>query len=156
MQTFSFANPPRVPGIYMLRHKPTGSVYIGKSTSLLHRWYTWRHAITHDKGISLRFRPISGEDALADWEFVVVVSGDGLDLEALEHQAVAKVLKAAPQTVVTFEGNPVTYRQAAEVLDCSGKSLAKRLLRYRGRGVTTVSVEELKALSEKYRPQKTI
>lgn len=111
---------------------------------------------------------------LDDWEFVVVKimqGADGNTLTAAEHDAInafnsrgipllnkspviggSVAANAKADTVITYEGKPVTYRQAAEILGCSVKTVSKRAARYRKKGSGVVQVEDWMNTTLKYRP----
>jgi hypothetical protein len=173
MRSFSFANPPKLPGIYALRHTPSGHLYFGQATNLLRRFQEWKSSLINRTGIkAAKLLSFVESTSYADWEFLVVTSGTGLNLGELENKAIAalqarapdkllnsitppteKLLKVGslPKSIITYEGNQISYAAAVEHLGCATTTLTKRLARFRKQGVSTVTLEELKALSEKYR-----
>lgn len=58
---------------------------------------------------------------------------------------------AKPKSELTYRGEPVTYEQAARVLNISVPSLSTRLMRARRAGKPVKAVEILESGSQKYR-----
>jgi len=179
MKTYQLSTPPRMPGIYLIRHKPTDRLYVGRSLDLFRRYSDWKLSLTTHLGIrSSAIKELAKQSCIDDWEFSTLIVYPGATDEQLseyENRAVSKIggsspdrllntiMPSTPQTprppggttspksVITLEGKPTTYSSAAKILGCTPKQVQKRMARYRGRGVYEVEVEELKTLSEKYR-----
>lgn len=176
MKNYRIAMPPKHPGVYLLKNQTTKAVYVGQSTNLYRRFCEWRSCLQGGYGIrSLAVSEAVNASDVQDWEFVVVREmprATAADLLAAEQQTIAAfdsrkipllnhqpVLAPKPlqrpgpkaMVTITHQGNQVTYRQAAEILGCSIKTIAKRSARYRGRGSEVVRLEDWLETSKKYR-----
>lgn len=176
MKTYQLDAPPPSAGIYAVRHKPTQRLYIGRSLNLKRRHSEWRGVVANGLNVpSEHFRTMLAGCPPEEWEFLILAEFPGVTEKVLaekEHEAISKVRASkpklllntlevskvrvpgtatSPKSVVTHEGNPIPQTRAAEMLGVSVKMLQKRLARWRGRGVYEISMDQLKALSEKYR-----
>jgi len=173
MKTYSFATPPHHPGIYVLKNVVTGHLYIGRSMDLARRYAEWKAVFTSQIGVkSMKMLQQVQSSRPEDWAFVIVQEFPEATEEALaqyEEHAITRVGNSAPDRLlnsiaprkvgtasspkssVSVDGAPIAYPEAAKMLGCSVKSLQKRLAAYRKRGVNEVTLEELKALTDKYR-----
>ena len=61
------------------------------------------------------------------------------------------MLEAIMNCRITDGTKFITQGEAATILGCSNKTLAKRLARYRQNGLKTVTIQELQRLTEKWR-----
>lgn len=175
MTTFPMDSPPRAPGLYELRHNTNGLFYIGKSVDLHRRYQEWRAVFSSGLGHK-NAKLAAAMTHPADWTFNVVrVILDNTPLAPVEEAAIRTAQLAAPElllnavlpagtssrrlsgpqpkTTITYAGREVSYNEAATLLDCSRETLAKRLSKYRQRGTTTVELERLLSLSEKWSPK---
>lgn len=175
MKTYRISLPPRTPGIYLLKNPVDRLVYVGQSENLYRRFCEWRSAFHNGYGIKskLIYEAIKGTD-LDDWEFCILKELPGASkasLDAEEASAISSLesggvstlntipvvrsvtaRRGIPQSVVvTHEGNPVTYRQAAEILGCSMKTISKRAARYKAKGYEEVRLEDWQDVTRKYR-----
>lgn len=93
---------PRIPGIYALRHKATGLIYIGSSINLSRRKRRWFQDLNaQNTTLPLRLRELGGDRN--DWEFSVLkllpfATHD--ELIALETRAIAHARRAAAAKIL--------------------------------------------------------
>jgi predicted GIY-YIG superfamily endonuclease len=90
-------------GIYLLKHEPTKSLYVGSSTNLRDRLYQWRRDIK-------RGYPGFPTGPMNDWLFQLVERTEGMtyqELRSKEYCMIDKIKKA---------GLPVLNRQAPQVI----------------------------------------
>lgn len=177
MKTYPLTPPPRLPGLYALKHRPTGKLYIGRTIDLQRRYAEWKNAVNTGLGIKSTLLAKMFSDCPADgWEYVVLQEIPGADEQTLadrESKAIDRLGQRAPhlllntlaaavrvsphpasRTVLTHEGKPITYAQAALALGCSQKQVQKRTARWRAKGVSHLTLDQLKTLTEKYRAPK--
>lgn len=182
MKTFSFASPPSVAGVYLLKNVKTDDVYIGKSVNLRRRFNEWKSVFVTGLGVkSFKLLTVITDRTLEHWEFLVVAEFPGAtekELAAYETRAISRFAKEwrgvvlntmippeivkpadtsfGPKSVIEHEGRSIAYTSVAKILGCGTKQLQKRMARYREKGISTVQLEDLKKLSDKYRaPSKT-
>lgn len=85
-------------GIYALRHRPTGKLYVGSSKDLANRrgkW--WRELNTRSPTLPFRITELAGDRR--DWDFIVLWSGEATPARLLEReqQALQRVQNVAPE-----------------------------------------------------------
>lgn len=176
MKTYQFNTPPAVPGIYVVRHKPSDRLYIGRSLDLARRYQEWKTVFRSHLGVkSSEILKLLEGSTPEDWEFGIIAELPGATDDTLadyEERAVTRVgnksparllntlnpaiprkqeTATSPKSAITRGGTPVPYSEAARVLGCTVKQVQKRMARWRAKGVYTVAVEDLKTLTEKYR-----
>lgn len=163
-------------GVYALKHKATGLLYVGSSSDLATRHAKWRGNLNRGKRLPPRIQAFAPTTA-DDWEFIVLRDCTGFDhdalvaeeraaFDALLRKAPGRMLNAivpstgggrgrggAPARVVVYDGDRVmTQAEAAAALGCLTKTLAKRLVRFREEGVVPhVQLDYLKKLSAEHR-----
>lgn len=160
--------PSNTPGIYMLKNTKTGRVYIGETSVLASRMVEWRGAARGTVPCKSEvMRKEFSESDVDDWVFIVlreIPNHTAKERKELELQIIKGIQAKYPGRLlniysgprerngaggnarlseVTIEGNPVTYREAAEYLKCTSETLKKRLARYRAIGEYSVAVEKL-------------
>lgn len=182
MKTYQFSTPPRVPGVYLVRHKPTDRLYVGRTVDLSRRYSEWKMTFSAHLGVkSFRIKELLEEGGADEWEFSILAELPGATEEQLadyETRAVTRIGNRAPERLlntiapsnpkaarapgaatspkssITLEGRTIAYSVAAKILGCSVKQVQKRMARYREKGIFEVDVGHLKTLSEKYRAEK--
>lgn len=174
MKAYELTNPPQRAGIYLLRNKVSGLLYVGKSKNLYRRYSEWKMVFTQRLGVkSLKLLEAAADSDPADWEFCIVMEFEQVDdhtLADFEQQTIKRFDDEAPgfllnshikrtagnivtgsRSVILDKGEPITYGQAARVLDCTTKQVQKRMARYRKRGIYEIELADLIALSQKFR-----
>lgn len=181
MKTFTLTSPPPHAGIYVLRNTSTGELYVGQTVNLRRRYQEWRGVFaTALKASNLRILEIIQNSNLNDWVFGVLYEAPGADpksLDEMEAKAINKLHTVNPdkvlnvmglagknhtpghgnpaKSVITYQGEPISYNEAVRRLGTSTKQLQKRLKKRRDRGETTTRLEELVALSAQYKTAQT-
>ena len=167
MTPFTFALPPKQPGVYVLKHGPTGSIYIGSSTNLRYRFNEWRQVIQlGGQARGARLAKLMRGTSVDDWVFwVVTISGTVVEARETEKQLILAAKSQAedvvlnsivgpaervsgvscePATTISdVDGVIYSYAEAAEKLGCRKLTLIKRLAKYRTKGVTSITIENL-------------
>ena len=172
MQEYPLTFPDQTAGIYALKNTKTGQMYLGETSNLATRYAEWRSAA---RGITVArstpMRSLLERTDIEDWRFLVIRNMPGsntLERRVVEKAAIRKLKDkigelltntrdlpadalepkegCPPKSVLTFEGNTISYRQGAELLGCSIETFTKRLLKWRRKGKTQVSVEELQGI----------
>lgn len=174
MKSYSITNPPHKAGIYLLRNKVSGLLYVGKTKDLHRRYTEWRVAFTQGLGVkSLRVQDVVADTKPSDWDFFIVMEFEEVSdhvLSEFEHQTIRRFEADAPGLLINTQlsapmgdnipgsrstiieaGVPISYSKAAKVLGCSTRQVQKRMARYRKKGVTVIDIEELKRLTAKFR-----
>lgn len=54
--------------------------------------------------------------------------------------------------MILDKGDPISYSTAAQALGCTTKQVAKRMARYRQKGINVMELAELIRISKQYRP----
>jgi hypothetical protein len=161
MTQFPFTRPPKSPGVYAIRHLPTGKLYIGSSKNLAERYREWTSIINsgaYHKGAIFRDELEQADPA----DFVFEVLAEREDYVEVEKALISAALKRDPgrlinlkapatkgvatvpeSTVLSADGRRLSYDQAAEYLGIPKIKLLKRLARYRAKGEKVVSVVTL-------------
>ena len=172
MKTFPLDSPQNIPGVYALRNLTVKRLYVGQTTDLLRRVTEWRAVARggSGSGFALVRDELQGTP-IADWEFLVVKEMPGatsVELRKAEAEITeylrgkfegavanaelpppevapnAKGMMSIARSTVTYQGKPISYSEARVLLNTQkAKTLHKRLAKYRAKGVTTVSVEQL-------------
>lgn len=182
MKAYPFASPDPIPGLYALSNNVTGQIYIGRSVNLRRRFQEWRGVFTSGVGAkSNQILDTAMNSNPADWSFMVLFESPNTsetELANLEKRAIQRVYDQQPARVLntlvpvpdltrkvgprsaksiieTADGKSVSYAEAAKALGCSTKSLQKRLSKRRASGMTNHKLEDLIALTEKYRKPET-
>lgn len=173
MKSYELTNPPHKAGIYLLRNKVSGLLYVGKSKNLYRRYSEWKMVFTQRLGVkSLKLLEAAADSDPADWEFCIVMEFDEIDDLALtdaEHQTITRFNEEAPglllnshmapegaplvnvRSTILDKGKSITYGQAAKALGCTQRMVQKRMARYRKRGISVLELDELKRLTAKWR-----
>jgi hypothetical protein len=115
---------PAAPGVYALRHRATGKIYVGSSVHLRerkHKW--WNHLNTKHP---LLPRPILElASSRHDWEFVVLWTGSAASEELLskEREALDAVRRRAPEKCL----NSISpTRLDVHYITCQGRTQSLR------------------------------
>jgi len=146
---------------------------LGETANLQGRFHSWRPAITGSAPAkSKTLRETLPQTDLADWEFSVVeempdatkgerlakerqyiermIANAGVKYTVLNTEKISASVeppsKAVRATEITYNGDTVTYREAADLLGVELDSLAMRLAKYRKKGFTKVTVEILRTI----------
>lgn len=176
MKVFPFSNPPKKAGIYLLRNSVTQMQYVGKSTNLYRRYTEWKMVFTQKFGIrSHKLLDAVADSSPEDWELVILAEFDDItdeELSVCENEAIARISAERPGTLLNTNssvttdrrsergsrsmilrnGEPIPFSEAARELGCGTKQLQKRMARYRQKGRLVMDLEELKALTARFRP----
>jgi len=97
----------RVSGIYQIRNRHTGRVYIGKSRDIPSRWLAHRNAL--DRGVHVN------EDLQGDWE---VYGERAFEFTTLEEVIGLKALQNAEARHLAVVSNPYNVVQVLEIAEC--------------------------------------
>jgi hypothetical protein len=178
MKTYPLAPVPSVAGLYALYHSPTRRIYIGKSVDLQRRFQEWRGVLVSGLGMkSFIMRTVIGETTIDDWDFKIAQLMPGAteqelteaeqafiqraierspgqvlnSLLPLSGRGAAPVSVTAPKSTIYWNGQQVSYSVAARELGTSVHQLQRRLRKFRERGRTEVDLEDMIALTKKYR-----
>lgn len=172
MDRFTLAAPPTGPGVYMLRKIPTDEVYIGQASNLRQRWAEWKVAAQSGIGFKSPRMKDSMTDPV-DWEFIVLQEYPGASQDALlqyeaayiqaaQRQAGEKLLNTVTPTVrrsvahtqkfeITYKGETLSVRAAADILQCQAHTLRKRCVKLKRQGLFTIQLETLIELTAQFR-----
>lgn len=178
MTQFPLVEVPATPGIYALKNKKLGKIYIGCSMNLRERHIIWQRAFRNIATIKNGpMYDLLKKHGTEGWVFVVLEEHpdiDKLNLHGREQVVIARTRElyldgvvnqttkttkvkeyvphvAGKSTVVDVENQPIPLKDVAEQLGCSYNTLMKRLADYRKKGVHQVSFSELAEKSEKWR-----
>lgn len=161
---YQLASPPQIGGLYTIRNNTTPYVYVGASTNLGRRFGQWRGYMTVGLPVYERIKVIAPEADPTKWAFIVektVPDADWSELTRQETELIAEVAKKnggkllnvnlrsyltipGDTTILSDNGDPIPYDDAAKIAGYSKQSLLQALGRLRKKGVTTVNIGDLK------------
>lgn len=173
---------PKNPGIYALKNKKTGHVYIGQSVDLNRRHAEWRSCLVTGLGIkSLKVLNIIKETGHEHWVFVILSSMPDATVDQLnkcEDYAIERVRKNRPDKLVntfvlnpindthpppvqqarlstiTYEGNSISIGMMAHLLGAKKDTVKARLKKLRKAGIFEIKAEDWLARSKQWGRQK--
>lgn len=169
MTNYPMHSPPETSGIYALKHRTTGQIYVGQSINLRRRYFEWRTVFA----TKLRATNHSLHGALVgtepeDWEFIILAQVTPADLNRVEADTIGKLRAARPE--LCLNGTPETKPNLvvepqegslalSEVLDESGAAMShaqiasrlgvtkqavkKRLAAWRRKGKNKITIKDL-------------
>lgn len=168
MKTFALTNPPKTAGIYALKNRVTGHVYIGQASDLMHRYTAWKGYFRTLNGSQIEFAKVVRSTNVEDWEFRVLISGvDRGKLWRLESRAIAGISKANPslclnimlrakpnqpsktsiygsKSVITGPSGEMTHREVALALGVRPDTIKERARYWRDKGIFQLTLEDLR------------
>lgn len=105
----------RIVGIYVIRHLPTGQVYVGQSKNILNRWIQHRKQLRAGTHHNDHLRLLSESASDADFEFEIVRRApDGLTALQMQRWLVAEERKACQRYVEKGKSLNVAEPQIVE------------------------------------------
>lgn len=179
---FPLTFPASVAGIYALKNLKTSQIYIGETSCLVQRYAEWRAAVRGTTPArSSNMREVLGKTNKEDWVFIVLAelpNSSPQERKKSEQAAIRKMKDkigplltntmhveiepsdganntAKAATRLTYEGKPLTYAKAAEILGVRTHTLSKRLAKWRSKGHYSVRVEDLAEIG-RGRPSKKL
>lgn len=167
MSPFPLVGPPATPGVYLIKNKKTGQIYVGASSDLRTRYSVWRGVFSSglrapNRELDIAVRATKPED----WEFHVFEECDKSDLFRIEREVIQKVVtsignlclnsllpyaggptasaQSVPlSTILDETGKNMNYAEAAIRVGCARETIKKRLAKWRKAGKTTLHITEL-------------
>lgn len=167
MTEYPLITPPNCAGVYALKNKQTGQLYVGETLQLAYRYGEWRMAFRGTAPArSARMRSVFGETSGSDWSFVVLAKMPGAtkaELRAAEQKAIDRIMERDPTRVlnaygkqkqerregdtrltrITYQGRELTYREASEILGITRIAIKTKVAKLRAKGVNDVTIEQL-------------
>lgn len=107
---------PRTPGVYALRHKTAGWLYIGSTANLYQREAYWMHRMRKGGCLPRTFAKV-GPSCPVDWEFKVLQTFTDTTYAKLweaERAAFLAISKAAPDRLLNKAVPPALTCKAAD------------------------------------------
>lgn len=167
--SYPLVGPPSKSGIYILKNKSTGHLYVGQSADLRRRYGEWRSIFSTGFGTTNpALRSAVESTNIEDWEFVVFELCERENLNHIEREVIRKVQAAigvkcingigsTPTNIVCperspsvrlsrvldEEGKPMSYAQIAARCGVNRESVKKRLSKWRHKGKTEFHITEL-------------
>lgn len=173
MKTYPLFSPPAHAGIYALKHRETGQIYVGRSVNLRRRFIEWKGVFVNG-GVGAKnheIMAVARATGAENWDFLVVAELPGATEEELanhEDIAIKRVRTGRPDgvlnkimerpkysrhnngtslpksTVRAEDGSAMSYAEVAVALDANITTLRKKLQKYRERGMPEVPFKLLK------------
>jgi len=120
MREYPFSDtPPNVPGIYALKARTTGQIYIGQTQSLRSRYAAWRSTLMRGSFIVTKAMRRAAEAVpYTDWVFIVLAERPGAsasELDAVEEAAIRSMVaklanRSTPDLLLNVEGVLLKYK----------------------------------------------
>lgn len=169
MTNFPMHAPPETSGVYALKHKTTGQIYVGQSVNLRRRYFEWRTVFSSKLGATNQSLHGALQNSKPEeWEFSILAEVTPEKLNETENETIRRLRAAAPGlclngtpdrpegffsaveegslalSVVTDEqGQQMTYGQVAKRCGVTKQAVKKRLAAWRGKGKNKFTIQEL-------------
>lgn len=169
MTSFPMHNPPIVSGIYTLKHKTTGQVYVGQSVNLKRRYFEWKAVFSSKLGATNPL--LNGAIQISnpeEWEYSVLIECPPEKLTSTENEVIRRLKEKNPGVclngttpqpkgemveraegsislteVIDENGQPMTHAQIAARLGVTKQAVKKRLGVWRKKGKNKFNIMEL-------------
>lgn len=169
MLAYPLTGPSSETGLYIIKNRNTGHVYVGQSVDLRRRYQEWRTVFASGLGATNRaLEEIIESTNIEDWDFYVFQTCEKHELNRLEDETITKVRaqigdkcingtepkvprKVTPaltgnvrlSEVIDEQGAVMTYGQVAARCGVTPQSVKKRLAVWRRKGKTRVPIQDL-------------